>query len=187
MEQLAVHEIVRNGINVTNLFTTIDAVKQDPSLANFRFSAQNQWLGGGHNRSMVREFYGCGQVDRSRSQPFEMDADEPPVLLGQDAGPNPVEFVLHGLAACMTTSMVYHAAARGIEIGAIASQLEGDLDLRGFLGLSSEVRKGYKKIRVNMRVQTTAAIDTLNECMSFSPVYEMVSRALPVDVQIETY
>ena len=187
MEQAATKETIRNGVNVTDLMSTIEAVQQDPSLANFKFSAQNQWLDGGHNRSTIQEFYGCGQIDRSRSQPFELDADEPPVLLGRDAGANPVEFVLHGLAGCMTTSMVYHAAARGIEIGAVESEFEGDLDLRGFLGLSDEVRKGYKQIRVSIRVQSAASVETLRECLSFSPVYEMISRSLPVDVKIETY
>ena len=187
MEQAATKETIRNGVNVTDLMSTIEAVQQDPSLANFKFSAQNQWLDGGHNRSTIQEFYGCGQIDRSRSQPFELDADEPPVLLGRDAGANPVEFILHGLAGCMTTSMVYHAAARGIEIGAVESEFEGDLDLRGFLGLSDEVRKGYKQIRVSIRVQSAASVETLRECLSFSPVYEMISRSLPVDVKIETY
>ena len=187
MEQLATKEVIRNGVNVTDLMNTIDAVQGEPSLANFRFGARNQWLDGGHNRSTIQEFYGCGQVDQSRSQPFELDADEPPVLLGCDAGPNPVEFILHGLAACMTTSLVYHAAARDIDIGAVESEFEGDLDLRGFLGLSDEVRKGYKVIRVSMRVQTTAPVEVLLECLSYSPVYEMISRALPVDVRIEIY
>ena len=187
MEQTATNEIIRNGVSVTNLIATIEAVKADPELANFQFRARNNWLGGGHNRSMIQEFYGCSQTDQSRQQPFELDADEPPVLLGEDAGPNPVEFVLHGLAGCMTTSMVYHAAARGIDIGAVDSSFEGDLDLRGFLGLSDEVRKGYKEIRVNMRVQTSASADELRECISFSPVYEMMSRSLPIDLNIETY
>ena len=187
MQQATNEAIIRNGVSVTDLMTTIEAVQGDPELANFQFKATNCWLGGGHNRSTIQEFYGCRQTDESRMQPFELDADEPPVLLGEDAGPNPVEFVLHGLAGCMTTSMVYHAAARAIDIKAVDSEFEGDLDLRGFLGLSEDVRKGYKQIRVVMRVQTSASAETLRECMSFSPVYEMISRALPVDVRIETY
>ncbi|KGJ90478.1 OsmC family protein [Thalassotalea sp. ND16A] len=187
MEQHAMKTIVCNGVNVTALNSTIDAVKQDPSLANFIFKAENQWLGGGHNRSKIQDFYGCGQTDNSRALPFILDADEPPVLLSTDKGANPVEYILHGLAGCMTTSMVYHAAARGIAISGLSSLLEGDLDLRGFLGLSTEVNKGYSEIRVKMRVKTSAAVETLRECVNFSPVYEMISRSVPVVVDIETY
>ena len=156
-------------------------------MAEFRFGAHNQWLDGGHNRSRVQDFYGCGQTDTTRTEPFELDADEPPVLLGEDKGPNPVEYILHGLTGCMTTSMVYHAAARGIVIGAVESKLEGDLDLRGFLGLSEDVPKGYQEIRVHMRVQTSASEAALRECISFSPVYEMISRSLPVKLIINCY
>jgi uncharacterized OsmC-like protein len=176
-----------NGVNVTALFETIDAVKNDSGLANFQFRAENRWLDGGHNRSTIQAFYGCREEDRTRSEPFVLDADEPPVLLGADAGANPVEFVLHALAACLTTTMVYHAAARGIEIGAVDSALEGDLDLRGFLGLSDEVRKGYHDIRVRMRVKSEASPATLRELAKFSPVYDVVSNSLPVQVIVETY
>ena len=185
METAVEKEMICNGVSVTALMETIAAVKADPTLAEFRFDAGNQWQSGGHNRTAVKEFYGCGQIDQTRTAPFELDADEPPILLGEDKGPNPVEFILHGLIACMTTSMVYHAAARGITIDAVTSTLSGDLDLRGFLGLSEEVPKGYQKIRVSMTVSTEADTSTLRECISFSPVYEMISRSLPVEVDIE--
>lgn len=175
-----------NGVNLPALFDTIAAVKQDPGLAEFRFRASNRWIEGGHNQSTIQSFYGCRTEDRTRTAPFVLDADEPPVLLGQDAGANPVEFILHALAACLTTTMVYHAAARGIEIGAVDSTLEGDLDLRGFLGISDEVRKGYREIRVNMRVNSDAAPATLKQLAQFSPVYDVVSRSVPVEVRIET-
>ena len=176
-----------NGVNVTALFETIDAVKNDSGLANFQFRAENRWIDGGYNRSTIQAFYGCRDEDQTRSEPFVLDADEPPVLLGEDAGANPVEYVLHALAACLTTTMVYHAAARGIEIEAVDSALEGDLDLRGFLGLSDEVRKGYHDIRVRMRVKSDASPATLRELAKFSPVYDVVSNSLPVQVIVETY
>jgi len=176
-----------NGVDVTALFETIDAVKHDTGLAEFRFRASNQWLDAGHNRSTIQGFYGCRAEDTGRAEPFVFDADEPPVLLGQDAGANPVEYVLHALAACLTTTMVFHAAARGIEIEAVDSELEGDLDVRGFLGLSDEVRKGYREIRVNFRVKSTASSSTLSELAKFSPVYDIVSNSLPVEVRVETY
>ena len=115
-----------------------------------------------------------------------LDNDEPPVLLGADAGANPVEYVLHALAGCLTTTMVYHAAARGIDIGAVESELEGDLDLRGFLGLSDEVRKGYREIRVTLRVQSAADAGILKNLAQYSPVYDIVSRSVPVQLRVET-
>lgn len=178
---------ITNGVNVTALFNTIDAVKHDAQLADFRFRASNRWIDGGHNRSTIQGFYGCRDEDSSRTQPFVMDADEPAVLLGEDNGANPVEYILHALAACMTTTMVYHAAARGIEIKAVESSLEGDLDLRGFLGLSDEVRKGYHQVRVNFKVQCNTDASLLRELAQFSPVYDLVSNSLPVEVNIETY
>ena len=179
--------IVRNGVNVTGVFEVIDAVKSDPELAQFKFRASNTWIDGGHNRSTIKSFYGCKMEDSSRDTPFVLDADEPPVLLGQDTGANPVEYVLHALAACLTTSMVYHAAARGIEIEAVDSTLEGDIDLRGFLGVSNKVRKGYHHVGVRMRVKSAAKPEVLRELAKYSPVYDLVSNSLPVDVTIETY
>jgi len=178
--------VCTNGVDVTALFATIDAVKADRSLGEFRFRAENRWLDGGHNRSTIQAFYGCKQEDASRSQPFVLDADEPPVLLGQDAGANPVEYLLHALAGCLTTTMVYHAAARGIEIADVESSLEGDLDLRGFLGIAAGVRKGYQAIRVNMRVRSAAAPEVLQQLAQFSPVYDVVSRSVPVTLAVET-
>ncbi len=115
-----------------------------------------------------------------------MTNDEPPVLLGDDNAPNPVEYVLSALAGCLTTTMAYHAAARGIEIEAVSSKLEGDLDLQGFLGLSDTVRKGFSEVRVTMRVRSEASPEALLELAKFSPVYDIVSNSLPVDVVIET-
>jgi len=178
---------ILNGVNVDDLINTVEAVKQQPDLAKFRFSADNQWLTCGHNRTAIKEFYGCGDTDRSRSVPFVLDADEPPMLLGTDKGANPVEYLLHALVGCMTTSMVYHAAARGLEVKSVATRLEGDLDLRGFLGLSDDVPKGYSQIRVNMEIESGASESDLRECVSFSPVYEMISRSLPVQLTMDIH
>ena len=175
-----------NGVDVAALFATIDAVKKDPAIAEFRFRARNRWLGGDANRTTVSGFYGAKQ-EQPHAAPFEMECGEPPVLLGRDRGANPVEFLLNALAGCLTTTMAYHAAARRLEIGAIDSELEGDLDLRGFLGISPEVRKGYREIRVKMRVQSKASPAVLRELAQFSPVFDVCSRALPVKVEVETY
>ena len=178
--------VMLNGVNVTALSETVNAVKADSGIARFQFRAANRWLGGGHNRSTVQGFLAAGQEDAQRSEPFVLEADEPPALLGEDNGANPVEFVLHGLAACMTTSMVYHAAARGIAIESVESRLEGDLDLRGFLGIDPKMPKGYREVRVRMTVATQSPAARLAELVTFSPVMEMVSAGVPVVAVIET-
>ena len=174
-----------NGVDVTALGRTLRLLNEEPKLGAFQFRASNRWIRGGLNRSTVQGFYGAGE-EHGRSKAFTMTADEPPVLIGGDQGANPVEFVLHALAACLTTSMVYHAAARGIEIGAVSSELEGDIDVRGFTGLADDVRKGYSNVRVKMTVASAAPANTLETLAKFSPVYDIVSNSLPVELSVET-
>lgn len=176
---------VINGVDVDYVTGVIEQVKGNADIAKFQFRADNSWVGGGYNRSTVKEFYGACQEDDTRSQPFIMEADEPPVLGSGDKAPNPVEFVLHGLAACLTTTMAYHAAVRGIGIDAIGSKLEGDLDLRGFLGLSDDVRKGYETVRVTMTVKSDAPAEQLRELAMYSPVFDIVSNSLPVELVVQ--
>ena len=184
MSQGTVNHMV-NGVDVARLGQTVEAVQREPSLAACQFRAVNRWVGGGHNRSTIQGFYGAGEEERTRAAAFVLDADEPPLLLGKDQGANPVEFVLHALAACLTTSMVYHAAARGIRIDSVESRLDGDLDLRGFLGVSDNVRRGYQQIRVKFQVASDAAADELQQLTTYSPVFDIVSNPVPVSVSIE--
>jgi len=176
---------VINGVDVDRMGQTIHAIQQNPSLGTSQFRAVNRWINGGHNRSTIQSFYSAGKEDTTRTKPFVLDADEPPVLLGKDQGANPVEYVLHALAACLTTSLVYHAAARGIHIESVESTLEGDLDLQGFLGISNQVRKGYKSILVNITVKSDASTEELRELAKFSPVYDIVSNPVPITIQID--
>ncbi len=185
MSQATMGRVI-NGVDVERLGQTVQAVQQNPSLGTSQFRAVNRWISGGHNRSTIKGFYCAGQEDTSRTKPFELDADEPHVLLGKDQGANPVEFVLHALAACLTTSLVYHAAARGIHIESIESKLEGDLDLQGFLGLSDQVRRGYKQIRASFTVKSDATAKDLEELTKFSPVFDIVSNPVPVSIHIES-
>lgn len=185
MEQV-IEQTKVNGVDVGQLETTIDAIQQTPEIAKFTFRATNKWVTGGHNRSTIKEFYGACQEDTTRTEPFELDADEPPVLLGSDSGANPAEFVLHSLASCLTTSLVYHAAARGIKIDSVESKLEGDIDLHGFLGLSKDIRKGYQNINVKFKVKSDADPKLLRELCNQSPVFDIVSNPVPVTVSVET-
>ena len=184
MSQTTMNGVI-NGVDVDRMADTIQAVQQNTSLATFKFRAKNRWISGGHNRSTIRSFYGAGKEDTLRVQPFVLDADEPPVLLGEDHASNPVEYVLHALAACLTTSLVYHAAGRGIRIESVESTVEGDLDLQGFLGLSDKIRRGYKEIRVHFTIKTDATAEQLKELTKFSPVHDIVSNPVPVSIQID--
>lgn len=177
-----------NGVDVGRLYQTIEAVQGNPALAPFEFRAANRWVSGGHNRSTIDGFYGAGQEDDSRAKPFVLDADEPDVLLGADHGANPVEYVLHALAACLTTSLVYHAAARGLEVEEVESRLEGDLDLRGFLGISDEVPNGYEHIRVSYRIKGVGeetAEELVRIAQARSPVFDIVTNGVPVQVDVD--
>ena len=174
-----------NGVDVDAVESTVKAIEEKPELARSKFRAHNEWVDGGYNRSTINSFYGAGQ-ENHRSKPFILEADEPPLLAGEDRGANPVEHLLNALAACMTTTMVYHAAIRGINVEELESELEGDIDLRGFLGLSDEVRRGYEEIRVNFKVKTDAEnVEKLKAFSRLSPVYDVVSNGTRVKVQIE--
>jgi uncharacterized OsmC-like protein len=177
-----------NGVNVDELFNTIDSVKKSPVIAKFRFRANNQWIDGGHNRTTIRDFYGI-QKDHRHEATFKLDADEPPLLLGTGKGPNPVEYLLTALAACVTTSLVYHAAAKGIMLKSVESRLEGDIDLQGFLGISKDVRKGYQEIRIYFKIDADVPEEQLEELVklgpTYSPVFDSVTKGVPVSVQLE--
>jgi uncharacterized OsmC-like protein len=177
-----------NGVNVDQLVGTVNAIKQDPSLARFTFRASTEWAGGGHSRTTIQSFYGAGSEDASRARPFVMEGDEPPVLLGQNAGPNAVEAVLHALASCLAVGFVYNAAALGIPIEALSFDLEGDLDLRAFLGLTDSVRPGYEGIRLTYRVKADAPRAKLEELCNYvqrtSPVLDIIRNPVPVFISL---
>ena len=173
-----------NGVDLPTLMGTVNAIKDDPGLDACRFRARNAWLGGNHNRSTVTGFHGARQ-EIAHAQTVTMDADEPAILAGDDEGANPVEHLLHALASCLTTSMVAHAAVRGIEIDERESELEGDIDLRGFLGLTRDVPKGYTSIRVKFRVRTRPEnVARLRELASTSPVFNTISQGADVQVDV---
>ncbi len=175
---------VVNGVELETLMGTVKAIQADPELGVCHFRATNKWLNGNHNRSTVTGFYGAKQ-ELQHKQTFTMDADEPAILAGDDNGANPVEHLLHALASCLTTSMVAHAAVRGIAIEEMESEFEGDIDLNGFLGLDANVPKGYTAIRAKFRVKADPKdMDQIRELARFSPVYNTLTNGTPVDVQV---
>jgi uncharacterized OsmC-like protein len=183
-------ETIRNGVDTAQLFGTLDAVKGDPELAQFQFRARNRWLGGSHNRSTIRAFYAAKQEDTSRQVEFSLDAGEPAILLGTDTGPNPAEILLHALAACLTTAIVYVASARKVTLTRVESEVVGDMDVQGTLGLSDDVRNGFEQIRVSFRVEGEASDEKLREIVARaqarSAVFDMVTNGVPVSIDVAT-
>jgi len=181
-------EKIRNGIDSEQMYGTLDAIAADPSLGRFQFRVSNAWIDGAHNRSTIQRFYGAGREDDSREQPFVIDAGEPAVLLGTDTGANPAEALLHALAACLTTTIVYVAAARGVRLTKIESSLEGEMDVQGCLGLDEEIRNGFERVHVHFRLEGDAPEDKLREVVARacdrSAVYDIVSNPVPVTVDV---
>jgi uncharacterized OsmC-like protein len=177
-----------NGIDVEGLLGAIEAVKADSSLGSFKFRVKNSWVKGTRNTAVIQGFYGQNQEHPDRKAKLEYDLDEPPALLGQDQGPNPVEYLLVGLSGCVTTTLVANAAARGIEIRSLSSNLEGDIDLRGFLGIDPNVPVGYKEIRFSFVIDSDATQEQLDDLALFardhSPVASTIMNATPVKVSI---
>ncbi|WP_167608575.1 OsmC family protein [Maribellus sediminis] len=173
-----------NGFSTEGIMNTVAAIQGNPEVSKFELRATNTWISGGHNRSFVQGFYGACQEDTSRETPFVFDNDEPPVLLGENKGANPGEILLHGLLACMTTAMVLLAAAQGIEVGAVSSSIEGDVDLQGFLGMNPDTPKEFSQIRVKFEIEG-ASDEEKEQLLAFakqSPVFNTLIN--PTDVQV---
>jgi uncharacterized OsmC-like protein len=177
-----------NGVDVPTLFATLDAVKGQPEMAQFQFRARNEWINGTHNRTTIQGFHGACQEDTSRTQPFSYDADHPAVLVGGNNGPTPVEFLLHAIAACLTSGLANIAAARGVRLDRVVSTVEGDIDLMGILGLSAEVRNGYRQIRVSFDVEGDASPEELvalvEQSRRRSAVYDVLVNGTDVVLDV---
>ena len=179
---------MRNGVDTTALFATLDAVKQAPEAARFQFRAHNQWVSGTHNRTTITDYFGVGE-ERSHERTFVFDADHPAILVGQDHGPTPTEFVLHALAACLTAGLANIAAARRVKLTEVRSTVTGDIDLNGILGLSPDVRNGYQQITVRFTIKGDAPAETLRELVeqsrARSAVYDIITNQVPVTIEVE--
>jgi uncharacterized OsmC-like protein len=179
---------VRNGVDTATLFATLDAVKQAPAAAQFQFRANNQWMNGTHSRSTISDYFGVGE-ERAHERTFVFDADHPAVLVGTDHGPTPVEFILHGLAACLTAGIANIAAARKVTLTEVRSTVSGDIDLNGVLGLNPDVRNGYQQIKVHFTIKGDAPAETLRaiveQSRSRSAVFDVVTNGVPVDIQVD--
>jgi uncharacterized OsmC-like protein len=179
----------RNGISVDQLMDTIHAVQAQPDLARFQFRSQTTWKSGGVSETRIQSFYGTGHEDTSRDKPFVIVSDEPPILLGTNAGPNSVELVLAALAACLTVGIAYNAAARDITVQELTLSIEGDADLQAFLGLSETVRPGCEGIRVRYHAVSDASAaqwaDLMAHVEKTSPIMDIVRNPVPVQLVAE--
>jgi uncharacterized OsmC-like protein len=184
-----VDDSIRNGVDTATLFATLDAVKQAPEAAQFQFRAHNQWLSGTHNRGTITDYFGVGE-ERTHERTFVFDADHPAVLVGQDNGPTPVEFVLHALAACLTAGLANIAAARKVRLTEVRSTVTGDIDLNGILGLNPEVRNGYQQITVRFTIKGDAPASKLRELLeqsrARSAVFDVITNQVPVTIEVDT-
>jgi uncharacterized OsmC-like protein len=184
-----VNESIRNGVDTTALFATLDAVKAAPEAAKFQFRTHNQWISGTHSRGTIHDFFGVGE-ERTHERSFTFDADHPAVLVGHDNGPTPVEYVLHALAACLTAGLANIAAARGVRLTEVHSTVSGDIDLNGILGLDPSVRNGYQNITVRFTVKGDAPAENLREIVeqsrARSAVYDVLTNQLPVTIEVAT-
>lgn len=179
------NDVKVNGFSTAAISETISAIQQNPEIAKFQFRVRNNWVTAGHNKAKIKDFYGGCQEDSSRTRAWVLDNGEPPILLGNNEGANPVEYLLSALSGCMTTTMALHAAARGIEISSIESKFEGDIDVQGFLGLNDKIRNGYQNIRVTFDIKGNLTEEQKQELVNFtskSPVYDVVTNGTNVEV-----
>lgn len=178
---------ILNGFDVAALFDTIDAIKEDPDVADFTFRARNFWINGGENHTEISSYYSAHE-ERRRKVSFRIMNDEPPELLGTDKAPNPVEYLLHALAGCVTTGIALQAAVRGIALEEIETHFEGDLDMHGLLGLCDKTRNGFETIRLSFRIKGNAHKEKLEElgrmAIARSPVFDMLSNGVPIEVEM---
>jgi uncharacterized OsmC-like protein len=181
---------IRNGVDTATLFATLDAVKAQNEIADFRFRATNTWVNGTHSRSTISGFYGAMQ-EMAHVKETVLESDHPAVLVGQDNGPTPIEYVLHALASCLTAGVANIAAARGVELAKVSSTVEGDIDLLGILGLSDgSVRNGYQGVRVTFYIEGDADDETLRglveQSRRRSAVYDVLVNPTPVSIDVVT-
>lgn len=177
-----------NGVDTATLFATLDAVKAEPEIAKFTFRAANTWIAGTHSRSSFADFYGATQEMEHRHVTV-VESDHPAVLVGEDHGPTPVEYLLHAIAACLTSGIANIAAARRVPLRSVTSRVEGDIDLLGILGLSDgQVRNGYQGIRVSFEIDADADEATVRELVAQSrrrsAVYDVLTNGTRVDVEV---
>ncbi|NIP32271.1 MAG: OsmC family peroxiredoxin [Candidatus Dadabacteria bacterium] len=183
----AVKQNILNGVNVDKISSTVEAIKKDHEIASFKFKNRNKWITGGLNRSVIKEFDGACQTFGNRE--FVIDNDQPDILLSNNAAPTPFEHLLHALAGCITTTLVYHASAKGVEIYDMETKFTGDIDLRGVLGLPGAKRNGFEEIKAEVSVKADISENEIEElvqhALNRAPLFDTLTNGVPIKVDVQ--
>jgi uncharacterized OsmC-like protein len=177
---------VQNGVNVQALLDAREALKGAPEAAKFTWRASCKWKNGTHSRTTIQEFHGLGEAQRHKTE-FTFDADHPEIFASEDHGITPIEFVLVGLASCLTAGIASVAQNRGIQLRSVEAKLEGSMDLQGILGIDADVRNGYDNIKVTYHIDADASRADIEAIVAQSQKRSAVYDALtnPTNVTVE--
>ncbi|MDW7748354.1 OsmC family protein [Halomonas sp.] len=185
--QTAIREI-DNGVNVTALLGAREALSQAPEAARFTWRASCDWVMGTHSRATVEGFHGLGEEQQHKTR-FAFDTDHPEVFASEDHGPTPVEYVLVGLAGCLSAGVAAVAQHRGIQLNSVRARLEGDMDIQGILGMDRDVRNGFDDVRVTFEIDADATREEIEalvaQSQKRSAVYDLLTNPTHVSVQVK--
>ena len=177
---------VNNGVNVQALLDAREVLKGAPQAAKFTWRASCKWQDGTFSKTRVQGFFGLGEEQRHKTE-TSLDADHPEVFASEDRGITPIEYVLVGLASCLTAGVAAVAQNRGIQLRSVESKLEGQMDVRGILGIDSDVRNGYDEIKVTFTIDADASKKEIEaivaQSQKRSAVYDVITN--PVNVTVE--
>jgi uncharacterized OsmC-like protein len=178
---------VNNGVNVEALLAAREALKSAPEAARFKWRASCKWQNGTHSETKIEGFHGLGQEQKHRT-PFSFDADHPEIFASEDHGITPVEFMLVGLASCLTAGVAAVAQNRGIQLRSVEARVEGSMDIQGILGIDSEVRNGYDDIKVTFNIDADASKKDIEalvaQSQKRSAVYDVITNPTNVTVEV---
>ena len=181
------HKPVSNGVNVQALLDARNALSDAPEGAKFTWRATNEWQGGTHSQSTVEEFFGLGG-DQTHKSTFTFSSDHPEVFASEDQGATPVEFVLVGLAGCLTAGVAAVAQNREIQLNSVKATIEGDMDILGILGGDPDVRNGFSGIRVNYEIDADASPQEIEalvaQSQKRSAVFDIITNPTNVTVNV---
>jgi uncharacterized OsmC-like protein len=182
-------KIVDNGVNVEALLGARKALSEAPEGAQFQWRASCSWVNGTHTHSVVEQFFGLG-IEQAHKRRFIFDADHPEIFASEDNGATPVEYVLVGLASCLTAGVASVAQMRNIQLHSVTANLCGDMDIQGILGIDREVRNGYQTIRIVFDIDADATKEDIEalvaQSQKRSAVYDIITNPTYVEVEIRT-
>ena len=178
---------VDNGVNVQALLEAREALTVAPEAAQFQWRATNTWKNGTHSHSTIERFFGLGEEQQHKTT-FSFDADHPEIFASEDIGPTPVEYVLVGLASCITAGVAAVAQNREIQLRSVSATLEGEMDIQGILGIDSDVRNGFSSIKVTYDIDADASPEEIQalvaQSQKRSAVYDIITNPTNITVEV---